>query len=80
MNPSCVRLSFLYLLLSCLLYNLTESETSSSYTWRLELSGGEGKIVADMGNAAAAAAAASGPGEDNQVQFLFIFCSCALCS
>ena len=68
MNPSCVRLSFLYLLLSCLLYSLTESETSS-YTWRLELT--EGKIVADLGNAAAAAAGGGGglpsPGDESQV-------------
>jgi hypothetical protein len=44
--------------LSCLLYSNTESETS--YTWRLDLSG-EGKIVADMGTGL------PNPGEDNQV-------------
>jgi len=44
-NNSCIKLSLL-VLLSCLLHSLTESETS--YTWRLDLSG-EGKIVADMG-------------------------------
>jgi len=45
-DNSCVRLSLL-LFTSCLLHNLTESETS--YSWRLDLAGGEGKIVADMG-------------------------------
>jgi hypothetical protein len=59
MSPSCVRLSLLCLL-SCLLYSpLTESETS--YTWRLDLTG-EGKIVADMGGPGLPT-----PGEDNQV-------------
>jgi len=44
-NNSCIKFSLL-VLLSCLLHSLTESETS--YTWRLDLSG-EGNIVADMG-------------------------------
>ena len=44
---SCVRFSLL-VLSSCLLHNLTESETS--YSWRLDLAsgGGEGRIVAEM--------------------------------
>ncbi len=69
MNPSCGGLSVvLYLVVSCLLYSLTESDTaaSSSYTWRLELSGGEGKIVADLGSSA------TGPGDDNQVSINFV--------
>lgn len=41
---SCFRFSFLCLL-CCALYSQTDSETS--YTWRLDLSG-EGKIVADV--------------------------------
>jgi len=45
LNNSCVRFSFL-VLMSCLLHSFTESETS--YTWRLDMTG-EGKIVADMG-------------------------------
>ncbi len=62
MSPSCVRLSLLCLL-SCLLYSpLTESETS--YTWRLDLTG-EGKIVADMGGPGLPT-----PGEDNQVPYI----------
>jgi len=42
---SCFRFSFLCLL-CCALYSHTDSETS--YTWRLDLSG-EGKIVSDVG-------------------------------
>ena len=41
---SCFRFSFLFLIW-CALYSQTDSETS--YTWRLDLSG-EGKIVADV--------------------------------
>lgn len=78
MNPSCGRgggggLSVvLYLVVSCLLYSLTESDTaaSSSYTWRLDLAGGEGKIVADMGSTSTA-----GPGDDNQELMMDILLS-----
>ena len=57
-NNSCIKFSLL-VLLSCLLHSLTESETS--YTWRLDLSG-EGKIVADMG-----VNVPPRPGDDTQV-------------
>lgn len=46
MEGSCLRASFLFLL-CCALHSRTDSETS--YTWRLDLASGDGKIVADLG-------------------------------
>lgn len=46
MEGSCLKASFIFLL-CCALHSRTDSETS--YTWRLDLAGGEGKIVADLG-------------------------------
>jgi len=46
MAGSCLKGSFIFLL-CCALHSRTDSETS--YTWRLDLGSGEGKIVADLG-------------------------------
>jgi len=46
MAGSCLKASFIFIFI-CALHSRTDSETS--YTWRLDLASGEGKIVADMG-------------------------------
>ena len=51
MGGSCLKATFIFLLCCALNSRVTDSETS--YTWRLDLANGEGKIVADLGLGAA---------------------------
>jgi len=51
MGGSCLKATFIFLLCCALNSRVTDSETS--YTWRLDLASGEGKIVADLGLGAA---------------------------